>query len=132
MKNQTNKKINNSVKKNTTTKESKKVESKKVESKKTESKKIENKDIKGQAKIETQKIDNLGILIQLVLSIVLIIFIVYSIFITEFYNLTVGLLTALAFTMAYNNHTTYKRKNFTAIYLVIGIAGIAFLIGTLF
>lgn len=127
MKNQTNKKINNSVKKNTTTKESKK-----VESKKTESKKIENKDIKGQAKIETQKIDNLGILIQLVLSIVLIIFIVYSIFITEFYNLTVGLLTALAFTMAYNNHTTYKRKNFTAIYLVIGIAGIAFLIGTLF
>lgn len=127
MKNQTNKKINNNVKKNTTTKESKK-----VESKKTESKKIENKDIKGQAKIETQKIDNLGILIQLVLSIVLIIFIVYSIFITEFYNLTVGLLTALAFTMAYNNHTTYKRKNFTAIYLVIGIAGIAFLIGTLF
>ena len=127
MANQTNKKINNSVKKNTTTKESKK-----VESKKTESKKIENKDIKGQAKIETQKIDNLGILIQLVLSIVLIIFIVYSIFITEFYNLTVGLLTALAFTMAYNNHTTYKRKNFTAIYLVIGIAGIAFLIGTLF
>ena len=73
MKNQTNKKINNSVKKNTTT-----TESKKVESKKTESKKIENKDIKGQAKIETQKIDNLGILIQLVLSIVLIIFIVYS------------------------------------------------------
>ena len=127
MKNQTNKKINNSVKKNTTTKESKKTESKKVESKK-----VENKDIKGQAKIETQKIDNLGILIQLVLSIVLIIFIVYSIFITEFYNLTVGLLTALAFTMAYNNHTTYKRKNFTAIYLVIGIAGIAFLIGTLF
>lgn len=127
MKNQTNKKINNNVKKNTTTKESKKVESKKIESKK-----IENKDIKGQAKIETQKIDNLGILIQLVLSIVLIIFIVYSIFITEFYNLTVGLLTALAFTMAYNNHTTYKRKNFTAIYLVIGIAGIAFLIGTLF
>lgn len=127
MKNQTNKKINNNVKKNTATKESKK-----VESKKTESKKIENKDIKGQAKIETQKIDNLGILIQLVLSIVLIIFIVYSIFITEFYNLTVGLLTALAFTMAYNNHTTYKRKNFTAIYLVIGIAGIAFLIGTLF
>ena len=127
MKNQTNKKINNNFKKNTTTKESKK-----VESKKTESKKIENKDIKGQAKIETQKIDNLGILIQLVLSIVLIIFIVYSIFITEFYNLTVGLLTALAFTMAYNNHTTYKRKNFTAIYLVIGIAGIAFLIGTLF
>lgn len=127
MKNQTNKKINNNVKKNTATKESKKVESKKVESKKTE-----NKDIKGQAKIETQKIDNLGILIQLVLSIVLIIFIVYSIFITEFYNLTVGLLTALAFTMAYNNHTTYKRKNFTAIYLVIGIAGIAFLIGTLF
>ena len=127
MKNQTNKKINNNVKKNTTTKESKK-----VESKKTESKKIENKAIKGQAKIETQKIDNLGILIQLVLSIVLIIFIVYSIFITEFYNLTVGLLTALAFTMAYNNHTTYKRKNFTAIYLVIGIAGIAFLIGTLF
>ena len=113
MKNQTNKKINNNVKKNTTTKESKKVESKKKESK-------------------TQKIDNLGILIQLVLSIVLIIFIVYSIFITEFYNLTVGLLTALAFTMAYNNHTTYKRKNFTAIYLVIGIAGIAFLIGTLF
>lgn len=117
MANQTNKKTNNTTKKNNT---------KKV------TKKIENKNIKGQAKIETQKIDNLGILIQLVLSIVLIIFIVYSIFITEFYNLTVGLLTALAFTMAYNNHTTYKRKNFTAIYLVIGIAGIAFLIGTLF
>lgn len=122
MANQTNKKTNNTTKKNNTKKVTKKIESKK----------IENKDIKGQAKIETQKIDNLGILIQLVLSIVLIIFIVYSIFITEFYNLTVGLLTALAFTMAYNNHTTYKRKNFTAIYLVIGIAGIAFLIGTLF
>lgn len=122
MANQTNKKTNNTTKTNNTKKVTKKIESKK----------IENKDIKGQAKIETQKIDNLGILIQLVLSIVLIIFIVYSIFITEFYNLTVGLLTALAFTMAYNNHTTYKRKNFTAIYLVIGIAGIAFLIGTLF
>lgn len=122
MANQTNKKTNNTTKKNNTKKVTKKIESKK----------IENKDIKGQEKIETQKIDNLGILIQLVLSIVLIIFIVYSIFITEFYNLTVGLLTALAFTMAYNNHTTYKRKNFTAIYLVIGIAGIAFLIGTLF
>ncbi len=122
MANQTNKKTNNTTKKNNTKKVTKKIESKK----------IENKNIKGQAKIETQKIDNLGILIQLVLSIVLIIFIVYSIFITEFYNLTVGLLTALAFTMAYNNHTTYKRKNFTAIYLVIGIAGIAFLIGTLF
>lgn len=122
MTNQTNKKTNNTTKKNNTKKVTKKIESKK----------IENKNIKGQAKIETQKIDNLGILIQLVLSIVLIIFIVYSIFITEFYNLTVGLLTALAFTMAYNNHTTYKRKNFTAIYLVIGIAGIAFLIGTLF
>lgn len=122
MANQTNKKTNNTTKKNNTKKVTKKIESKK----------IENKNIKGQAKIETQKIDNLGILIQLVLSIVLIIFIVYSIFITEFYNLTVGLLTALAFTMAYNNHTTYKRKNFTAIYLVIGIAGVAFLIGTLF
>lgn len=122
MANQTNKKTNNTTKKNNTKKVTKKIESKK----------IENKNIKGQAKIETQKIDNLGILIQLVLSIVLIIFIVYSIFITEFYNLTVGLLAALAFTMAYNNHTTYKRKNFTAIYLVIGIAGIAFLIGTLF
>lgn len=122
MANQTNKKTNNTTKKNNTKKVTKKIESKK----------IENKNIKGQAKIETQKIDNLGILIQLVLSIVLIIFIVYSIFITEFYNLTVGLLTALAFTMAYNNHTTYKRKNFTAIYFVIGIAGIAFLIGTLF
>lgn len=122
MANQTNKKANNTTKKNNTKKVTKKIESKK----------IENKNIKEQAKIETQKIDNLGILIQLVLSIVLIIFIVYSIFITEFYNLTVGLLTALAFTMAYNNHTTYKRKNFTAIYLVIGIAGIAFLIGTLF
>ncbi len=122
MANQTNKKTNNTTKKNNTKKVTKKIESKK----------IENKNIKEQAKIETQKIDNLGILIQLVLSIVLIIFIVYSIFITEFYNLTVGLLTALAFTMAYNNHTTYKRKNFTAIYLVIGIAGIAFLIGTLF
>ena len=122
MANQTNKKTNNTTKTNNTKKVTKKIESKK----------IENKNIKGQAKIETQKIDNLGILIQLVLSIVLIIFIVYSIFITEFYNLTVGLLTALAFTMAYNNHTTYKRKNFTAIYLVIGIAGIAFLIGTLF
>ncbi len=122
MANQTNKKTNNTTKKNNTKKVTKKIESKK----------IENKNIKGQAKIETQKIDNLGILIQLVLSIVLIIFIVYSIFITEFYNLTVGLLTALAFTMAYNNHTTYQRKNFTIIYLVIGIAGIAFLIGTLF
>ena len=122
MANQTNKKTNNTTKKNNTKKVTKKIESKK----------IKNKNIKAQAKIETQKIDNLGILIQLVLSIVLIIFIVYSIFITEFYNLTVGLLTALAFTMAYNNHTTYKRKNFTAIYLVIGIAGIAFLIGTLF
>ena len=122
MANQTNKKTNNTTKKNNTKKVTKKIESKK----------IENKNIKEQAKIETQKIDNLGILIQLVLSIVLIIFIVYSIFITEFYNLTVGLLTALAFTMAYNNHTTYQRKNFTVIYLVIGIAGIAFLIGTLF
>ena len=112
MANQTNKKLNNTTK-NVTQKKA-------------------TKDTKENIKIETQKIDNLGILIQLVLSIVLIIFIVYSIFITEFYNLTVGLLTALAFTMAYNNHTTYQRKNFTIIYLVIGIAGIAFLIGTLF
>lgn len=78
------------------------------------------------------KIENLGILIQLVLSAVLIMFVIYSIFITEFYNLTVGILTALSFTMAYNNKNIYNRKNFTTIYCIIGIAGIAFLIGTLF
>ena len=116
MANQTNKKTNNTTKKNNTKKVTKKI-------------KVNNEK---ENKIEIKKIDNLGILIQLVLSTLLIIFIVYSIFITEFYNLTVGLLTALAFTMAYNNHTTYQRKNFTVIYLVIGIAGITFLIGTLF
>lgn len=110
------KKTNEKVRKNTNTK-------------KVENKKIENKENFINLHI---RIENLGILIQLVLSIVLIMFIGYSIFITEFYNLTVGLLTALAFTMAYNNYTTYKKKNFTIIYSIIGIAGITFLIGTLF
>lgn len=104
------------------------VKNKKVGNKNNVVSKSENKTVD----ISKKVIDNLGILIQLVLSILLIIFIVYSVFITEFYNLTVGLLTALSFTMAYNNHTTYKRKNFTIIYCVIGIAGLAFLIGTMF
>lgn len=98
---------------------------------KTQTKKIENKnEFKG---LSTPiKIDNLGILIQLMLSILLIIFVVYAVFVSEFYNLTVGILSALAFITAYNNHTVYKRNNFTIVYLVIGIAGVAFLIGTLF
>lgn len=103
--------------------------SKNTNTKKNENKKVEKKDNLINVHI---RIENLGILIQLVLSIVLLMFIGYSIFITEFYNLTVGLLTALAFTMAYNNYTTYKKKHFTTIYCIIGIAGVTFLLGTLF
>lgn len=104
------------------------------EKSKTNKKQTKNVETKTQFKgLSTPvKIDNLGILIQLLLSILLIIFIVYAVFVSEFYNLTVGILTALAFVTAYNNHTTYKRNHFTIVYLVIGIAGLAFLIGTLF
>ena len=104
---------------------------KKSKTNKTQTKKVETKT--GFKGLSTPvKIDNLGILMQLLLSILLIMFIVYAVFISEFYNLTVGILSALAFVTAYNNYTTYKRNKFTLVYLVIGIAGVAFLIGTLF
>ena len=62
------------------------------------------------------------VLLQTVLTIGIIIFIIISYFKKGIYSSILSILITLdLFTLSYNNHKIYKRQNFTAIYLIMGI-----------
>lgn len=75
-----------------------------------------------------ESIYSLGLFIQFLLLIALIILAVCTLFVSEFKIALQVLVVLLLFTMGYNNHTIFKRKGFTLLYI---IAGFAFLFTTI-
>ena len=65
--------------------------------------------------------DEVGLLVQVVLIELLIIFAVINMISKVFAPAFYAILAMLMFTMAYNNKKIYKRKNMTFIYVVVGI-----------
>jgi hypothetical protein len=65
--------------------------------------------------------DEVGLLVQVVLIELLIIFAVINIVTNVFMPAFYAILAMLMFTMAYNNRRIYKRKNMTFVYIIVGI-----------
>lgn len=67
------------------------------------------------------KKNNIALIIQFTLCISLVITLIMSLFIKELNLLTKIITILLLVDMAYNNHTIYKRKYFTVVYLIAAI-----------
>ena len=65
--------------------------------------------------------DEVGLLVQVVLIELLLIFAVINIITNVFMPAFYAILAMLMFTMAYNNKKIYKRKNMTSVYIIVGI-----------
>ncbi len=63
----------------------------------------------------------LGLKIQFVMSIILLILLVITIFNHNFLVFSEIMMGLTLLVMAYNNQTFYKRKNLTIIYIVFGV-----------
>lgn len=81
-------------------------------------------------KVQEIKIENnykdVGLIAQLVAMCGVLYFYVLNLFIKEtlISSLVYFILCLLMFIMAFNNYTTYKRKYFTLVYLIVGILSI--------
>lgn len=71
--------------------------------------------------VKTYKNDEVGILVQVVLTELLIIFAIIDLMSDKFMPAFYAIIVMLMFTMAYNNKKIYKRKYMTPIYVVVGI-----------
>lgn len=71
--------------------------------------------------VKTYKNDEVGILVQVVLTELLIIFAIIDLMSDKFMPAFYAIIVMLMFTMAYNNNRIYKRKYMTPIYVVVGI-----------
>lgn len=71
--------------------------------------------------VKTYKNDEVGILVQVVLTELLIIFAIIDLMSDKFMPAFYAIIVMLMFTMAYNNKKIYKRKYMTPIYIVVGI-----------
>ncbi len=69
-----------------------------------------------------EAIYSLGLFIQFVLLIAMIILAICTLFVPEFKVALQVLVVLLLFTMGYNNHTVFKRKGFTLLYIIAGFA----------
>jgi len=68
------------------------------------------------------KNNNVGLVAQTVLSVAIVAFAILYFFETSFLVILEALTALFMFVMAYNNHVTFKRKNwYTIAYIVIGI-----------
>lgn len=61
-----------------------------------------------------------GLLVQIVLIEILLIFAVLTLIVSEFLNAFYIILSLVMFTMAYNNKKFYKKKYMTGIYTIVG------------
>ena len=70
-----------------------------------------------------EKYKDAGILVQIVITIALIMFVLLYLIsnISSFATIVGMLVGLLLLAMAFNNHVSFKRKNFTLIYLILGI-----------
>ena len=82
----------------------------------------ENKSIKTKiVDLASYSSDDVGLLVQVVLIELLIIFAVINLITNIFMPAFYAILAMLMFSMAYNNIKVYKRKYMTVVYLVVGI-----------
>ena len=90
----------------------------------TKTTKENNKKIQEIEKVNDYK--DIGMIAQLVSMAGVLYFYILNLFLKEnvISSLVYFLLCLLMFIMAFNNHTTYKRKYFTLIYLIIGIMSV--------
>lgn len=65
--------------------------------------------------------NQIGLLIQGILSVFLLAFTVLTVFESSFLVLTEILVGFIMFVMSYNNHKTFKRKGVTYAYIIMGI-----------
>lgn len=67
------------------------------------------------------EVSNIGLFVQIILISTLLILFLMNFFIPEI-SMTIEIVLALSlFATAYNNHTIFRRKYFTVIYVVAGI-----------
>ena len=71
--------------------------------------------------IKEYKSDEVGLLVQLVLTELVIIFGVINIISDAFMPAFYAILSMIMFTMAYNNVKIYKKKYMTSIYVIVGL-----------
>ncbi len=69
-----------------------------------------------------ERVYSLGLFIQFVLLIAMMILAICTLFVYEFKMTLQILIVLLLLTMGYNNHTIFKRKGFTLLYIGAGIA----------
>ena len=82
----------------------------------------ENKSIKTKiVDLASYSSEDVGLLVQVVLIELLIIFAVINLITNIFMPAFYAILAMLMFSMAYNNIKVYKRKYMTVVYLVVGI-----------
>ena len=62
-----------------------------------------------------------GISLQFILAILLLIVLITGIFVKNLENIWISIMGLLLLVLSYNNHTIYKRKYMTPIYLIFGI-----------
>jgi len=71
--------------------------------------------------IKEYKSDQVGLLVQAVLTELVIIFGVINLISDAFLPAFYAIISMVLFTMAYNNKRFYKKKYMTSIYLIIGL-----------
>lgn len=65
--------------------------------------------------------DNVGLLVQIILTELLGIFAIISLINSAFMPVFYSIITLTMFSMAYNNAKFYKKKYMTSIYIIIGL-----------
>ena len=86
---------------------------------------MKNKKNVKNVKIEMDVIHQITMLLQIGLAVFLVSFGIASFFCKELYMICQILIGLIMFVIAFNNHTVYKRRYMTAIYLGLGIVIIA-------
>ena len=59
--------------------------------------------------------------LQFILAILLLIVLITGLFVKNLENIWISIMGLLLLVLSYNNHTTFKRKYMTPIYLIFGI-----------
>ena len=71
--------------------------------------------------IKEYKSDEVGILVQVVLTELVLIFGIISLISSDFLSTFYIIISMVMFTMAYNNKKVYKKKYMTSIYVIVGL-----------
>ena len=71
--------------------------------------------------LKEYKSDEVGLLVQVVLIELLLIFAVINLITNIFMPAFYAILTMIMFVMAYNNKRIYKKKHMTNVYIIVGI-----------